>query len=106
MPIPDATLVTVELHLRTDRDQSKPEQLHELACVGLNYLANLGHITRMLSFSRMQEAMRSTGDHDRDNIVDEVDSALFVLGQLQSGIGEMTYGAVTELYELLTKSKN
>lgn len=106
MPIPDTTLVTVQLQLRTPHGLTKPEQLRELACVGLNYLANLGHITRMLSLTHINEALRLTDDHGKENITDEVDSALFVLGQIQAGIGEMTYGAVTELYELLTESKS
>lgn len=106
MPIPDHTLVNVEFHLRTEHNQSEAERLHQLACTGLNYLGNLGHITRMLSVVRVQEALQTAPDLQTGNIVDEVDSAFFVFGQIQSGIAEMTYGAVTELYELLTKSKN
>lgn len=105
MPIPDTTLIAVEMKLRTAHDQSEPERLLQQACVGLNYLANLGHITRMLSQASIQETLRLAPPLSQDSIVDEVNSAFYVLGQLQSGISESTYGAITELYELLTKSK-
>lgn len=105
MPIANTTLLSVRLNLRT-RHETEPERLLELATTGLNYLGNLGHVTSMLSLDKMPELMHKAPTMHTEALMDDYRSALFVLGELQAGIAEAVYDNVTELYELLTQSKN
>lgn len=105
MPIANTTLLSVRLQLRSKHD-SEPERLLELSTTGLNYLGNLGHITSMLSLDKFPELVHGAGGVHREALLDDYRSALFVLGEIQAGIAEAVYDNVTELYELLTASKN
>lgn len=105
MPIANTTLLSVRLDLRSKHKQSEPERLLELSVTGINYLGNLGHLTSMLSLDKFPELTHGDAENVKDALLDDYRSALFVLGEIQAGIAEATYDAVTSLYELLTKSK-
>ena len=100
-----SSLLTVTLCLR-HTSTNKAEELHTLATTGLNYLGNLGHLTSMLSLDKLPELMRDQSDHHNEILLDDIRSALFTLGELQSGIAEAVYDNVTELYELLQPAKS
>ena len=105
MPIPDATLVTLDFHFRIPGKPDKAEELFETAKAGLNYLGNLGHITRMISQENIQLALKMADDQHKETIIDEINSAFFAFGQIQTGIAESVWETVDDLYTLLTESK-
>lgn len=105
MPTPNASLLVVDLTFR-DQPTDTAELFKMKIDNGLNYLGNLGGVVSHLSLEKLMEQVKDASPHQRQELLADFGAAVFVLGQIISGIAETTFDTVDQLLELQSKNKS
>ena len=101
MSLPAVTLRTLDLHFRAIPDDLSDADRHRLmALTAINYLGSLGRLTSFLSTMRIASGEGFEYIKPTDQL-EELDHALFVLGELQTGLADTAYMAVEEMFTAL-----
>lgn len=106
MPLPIASLLHVEYHLRgVSADLPEHEQQRMIALTAINHLGNFGHLLSRLSASKPY-CSHDPAPVDAETNGEQLDGGLYVLGELQACIADTAYTAVEEMFGALTEKKN
>lgn len=101
MPLPIASLLQIDLHLRGSDELPEHEKQRLLALTAIN---NAGSLGRALSFLSPAKILDGFERRESDDLLRELDCTLFTLGQLQSCLNDAAYDAVEKMFGALTKS--
>ncbi len=103
MPLPNASLLTVDLQLRNiPHNLPEHEKQRLIALTAINYGGSLGRAVSFLSASKLCGADGITRDEPGDRLED-LDAAVFVLGDLQACFMDAAYAAVEQLFIALNE---
>lgn len=101
MPLPIASLLHIEYHLRNTPDNlTEAEKQRLIALTAINHVGSLGRILSHLSTAK------SLSPHDPSpakisDELEEFDCGMFIIGELQACIADTAYMAVEEMFTAL-----
>lgn len=103
MPLPTASLLTIDLQLRNLPSKlPEHEKQRLIALTAISYGGSLGRAVSFLSASKLCESDAISSDDPEARLAD-LDSALFVMGDLQACFMDAAYAAVEELFIALNE---
>lgn len=100
MPLPLHQLLGVELtFLSVPIEPATAESYRAIALSALNYAGSLGRVVSFVSTAKIAEHF---GEPETKALLEDLDSGLFTVGELQSALCDHAYMCVEELFTLLT----
>ena len=102
MPLPITSLLHLDLHLR-DRTDKLPEHEKQrmIALTAINHVGSLGRAVSFLSTEKILAANFEPGVTDA--LLEELDAALFTIGETQACFADSAYAAVEEMFTALVE---
>ncbi len=104
MPLPSAALLHIDLHLRSNPLAEKlpeHEQQKRIALTAINHVGSLGRAVSFLSTGKI--LAENFGQRVTNELLEELDAALYTIGEMQACLADSAYAAVDEMYTELNK---
>lgn len=101
MPLPIASLLQIDLHLRITDELPEHEKQRLIALTAINCASGLGRAVSFLSTVKVIEGFEKS---ESETLLRELDCTLFTLGELESCLTDAAYDAVEKMFGALTKS--
>lgn len=105
MPLPLRSLRAVEIEFRgipSTVNITDPDHFRVQALVALNHVGSLGRLLSFVSLRKIQKAHFEEGDFNA--LLEELEEALFTVGELQHTLCDTAYYATQEMFDLLTNA--